>query len=172
MCSRVWNINTGECLHSILPAGNPVPPFTFAEFTPNDNYVLLGTLGGKLQLWDYDGTPGEGPLKHPTAPVVKKTYTGHKNDQYPLQAAFLVNEPAPSTEQYVISGSEDHHIYFWDLNQKTVTGVLHGRPGPDSPGAGHCDVVHAVDTSSREALVASGGGERDGTVKLWRHNGG
>ena len=164
---RLWSTATGECHRSMVSSENPLPPLTFAKFTPNNKYVLIGSLDGKLRLWDFDSKHEPGTNMKP-CPAVKKTYTGHKNDKFALQASFLVNEP--SDKKYVVCGSEDHHIYFWDLNSKEIKGVLQGRDSPEAAGNGHCDAVHAVDTSIHQPLVASAGGSNDRTVKLWRYN--
>ena len=185
---RIWVSHTGECGRSIIPeAGGGTSgggtnngsgsggagehqcvPVTFCKFTPNNKFLLLGTLNGRLQLWDFEPKKSNTPTPAGIAPVsVKKTYMGHKNTKYPLQASFMVNEPTGN--KYVVSGSEDHHIFMWDLNNRTVAGVLRGRSGPDSPGDGHCDVVMSVDTNPAEPVMASAGGPRDRTVKIWKY---
>jgi COMPASS component SWD3 len=163
---RVWLSHTGECGRSIIPdaAENPCLPVTYCKFTPNNKFLLLGTMAGRLQLWDFEPKSGSGFLP----PVsVKKTYVGHRNSRSILQAAFMVNEPTGN--KYVVCGSEDHHVFLWDLNQRHIAGILRGRPGPDSPGDGHCDVVLSVDTNTLEPIIGSAGGTRDKTVKLWRY---
>lgn len=158
---------TGECGRSIIPdpAENPCLPVTFAKFTPNNKFLLLGMLSGRLQLWDFEPRPA--PAGGLAAVSVKKTYVGHRNSRHTLQAAFLVNEPGPS--KYVVCGSEDYNIFLWDLNHRTIAGILRGKASADAPGDGHCDVVHAVDTCPTEPALASGGGVADKSVKLWRY---
>ena len=170
LCSRVWSTHSGECGRSIIPSTGvstetPSLPVSFCKFTPNNKFLLLGTLAGRLQLWDFEPKAGNsGGL----APVtVKKTYVGHKNSRYALQASFMVNEPTGN--KYVVSGSEDHHVFLWDLNQRSIVGILRGKASKDAPGDGHCDVVHSVDTNSLAPIIGSAGGSKDKTVKLWKY---
>ena len=79
----------------------------------------------------------------------------------------MVNEPTGN--KYVVSGSEDHHVFLWDLNQRSIVGILRGKASKDAPGDGHCDVVHSVDTNSLAPIIGSAGGSKDKTVKLWKY---
>jgi COMPASS component SWD3 len=164
---RVWLSHSGECGRSIIPdsAENPCLPVTFCKFTPNNKFLLLGTMAGRLQLWDFESKISGMGFLPPVS--VKKTYVGHRNSRHVLQAAFMVNEPTGN--KYVVCGSEDHHVFLWDLNQRSIAGILRGRSGPDSPGDGHCDVVLSVDTNTLEPIIGSAGGTKDKTVKLWRY---
>lgn len=155
--SRIWHASYGRCLKSLVDGHNH--PMSFVRFTPNARFVLTSSLdpiSPALCLWDYN------------AKKVKKTYSGHTNLRFSLQAAFVVNDP--DHKKYVVSGSEDHHVYIWDLNTRTVAGLLRGRRSADAPGEGHSDVVLSVDATEGAGvppLIASCG--MDSTVKIWEH---
>lgn len=169
--SRLFASHTGDCLRSMIPEPheNPCPPVTSARFTPNYKYALVTTLSSKLQLWDPQ-LRGWGPARPGGAGNgVKKTYTGHLNRRYSLIPAFLVNMPTGT--RYIAVGSEDHHVYLYDLNRRSVAGLLRGRASASDAGDGHCDTVFCVDSSRSQAMLASAGGARDRTVKLWRYSG-
>ena len=161
---RIWSPATRECIVTILPDADSAAPVTFASFTPNAKFLLLGKLNGRLQLWDYST-----PVPDRQTVSLKKVYSGHKNSRLAVQAAFLVNDP--SGNKYVVSGSEDHHVYVWDLNKRSIVGLVRGRRDADAPGEGHCDVVHGVDVSPTAPMLATSAGGRDATVKLWKYTG-
>jgi COMPASS component SWD3 len=101
---------------------------------------LAFTLDSCIRLWDYD-------LGH-----CKKTYQGHINKKYSLGGAFGVS----GTEGFMVSGSEDGDILFWDAQNKNVVQRVSGHEG----------VVLWVDTCpGTTGMIASGG--LDGTVRVW-----
>lgn len=136
--SRIWDTATGQCLRTLVHEDNP--PVTMVRFSPNGRYILAFTLDSSIRLWDY------------IAGTCKKTYQGHVNTKYSLGGAFGVG----GTEGFVVSGSEDGDIVFWDVKTKEEVQRVQGHDG----------VVCWVDTApGREGVIASGG--MDGTVKIW-----
>jgi len=136
--SRVWDTATGQCLRTLVHEDNA--PVTTVRFSPNGRYILAFTLDSCIRLWDYlSGT-------------VKKTYQGHVNNKYSLGGAFGVG----GTEGFIVSGSEDGDLVFWDVRTKDVI----------QKASGHDGVVCWVDTCpGPEGKVVSGG--LDGTVRIW-----
>ena len=166
-CSRIWSSHTRECLVTIVPDTAKHTPVVCARFTPNNKYVLLGILNSTIRLYDFstDGTSDTSADESSPGVSLKKTYTEHLNQRYAVQSTFMVK--TSDNSKYVISGSEDHHIYIWDLNTRVCKGVLRGKSSPDAKGDGHCDVVLGLDTSRASPLLASSSGSADCTVKLW-----
>ena len=91
-------------------------------------------------MWDY------------VSGTCKKTYQGHVNKKYSLGGAFGVG----GTEGFIVSGSEDGDLVFWDVKTKDMVQKVSGHEG----------VVLWVDTSPTVGgKVVSGG--LDGTVRIW-----
>ena len=77
---------------------------------------------------------------------------GHKNKDYKVSIALS------PTDAYVVSGSEEGKIYFWDLmTQKIVMTLQHGTEK---------SVVYALDYFSEHSCLLSAGSV--GNVKLWK----
>ncbi|KAE8442835.1 hypothetical protein EG329_002807 [Mollisiaceae sp. DMI_Dod_QoI] len=137
--TRVWDTATGQCLRTLVHEDNA--PVTTVRFSPNGRYILAFTLDSCVRLWDY------------VSGTVKKTYQGHVNKKYSLGGAFGVS----GSDGFIVSGSEDGDIVFWDVRTKDVV---------QRAAQAHEGVVCWVDTSpGSDAKVVSGG--LDGTVKIW-----
>ena len=147
---RIWDTMTGQCLRTLVHEDNA--PVQSVRFSPNGRYVLAWTLDGCVRLWDYV----EGRCV--------KTYQGHANEKYGLSGAFGIygdvgrnhTRPGSTVKAYVVSGSEDGGILWWDVVSKEVLQRIEGHEG----------AILGVDTWERErGLVVSCG--LDKTVRIW-----
>ena len=102
---------------------------------------MAATLDNTLKLWDY--SKGK----------CLKTYSQHKNEKYCIFANFSV-----TGGKWIVSGSEDHLVYIWNLQTKEVVQKLQG----------HTDVVLCTACHPTENIIASASLENDKTIKLWK----
>uniref|UniRef100_H2YJP4 WDR5-like beta-propeller domain-containing protein n=1 Tax=Ciona savignyi TaxID=51511 RepID=H2YJP4_CIOSA len=171
---RIWDTASGQCLKTLIDDDNP--PVSFVKFSPNGKYILAATLDKyvasnvirelivgtfiiwsekiffrtesmelavgieKTCLWDY--TKGK----------CLKTYSGQSNEKYCIFANFSV-----TGGKWIVSGSEDHMIYIWNLQTKEIVQKL----------GGHTDVVLCTACHPTENIIASGALENDRSIKLW-----
>ncbi|GMH64278.1 hypothetical protein TrST_g3629 [Triparma strigata] len=142
---RIWDTATSSCLRTFYAEGNP--PVSSVSFSPNGKFVLAGTLDDKLRLWNVSNVNGEGG--------VAKTYVGRHNTKFCCGSAFSVSNP---DRQRILAGSEDGSVYIWSINSRNLTQVLKDA---------HSDIVLAVDASKEREFIATGGSEKDKTVKFW-----
>lgn len=54
-----------------------------------------------------------------------KTYKGRKNDVYSIGACFHTTKGGT----WIVSGSEDHKVYLWELQSRSIVQVLEGHAG-------------------------------------------
>jgi COMPASS component SWD3 len=100
-----------------------------------------------------------------------KTYQGHQNQKYSLNATFGTYGVLPDSSNgtrkdqiveqsrkwaFVICGSEDGTVMLWDVNSKEVLQTLQGHDG----------VVLGVDVGLEDQTIATCG--IDGTIKIWK----
>jgi COMPASS component SWD3 len=75
----------------------------------------------------------------------------------------------------VVSGSEDHKIYLWDVQSREVVQVLEGHTGMhgsliilSDAETDHCqDYVLAIATHPTKSIIASGAIHSDLGIRLW-----
>ena len=120
-------------------------PVTSVRFSPNGKFVLAWTLDSCVRLWNYvDGK-------------CIKTYQGHKNEKFSLAGAFGVyggDDEDMATSAFVVSGSEDGRLLWWDVIYKSVLDVKEAHDG----------VVLGVDTREDGLIVTCG---LDKLIKVW-----
>ena len=181
--SRVWDPIMGECLCTLETPksflslngiessarpddGSPPPAVASGCFTPNNECVLLASLDSRVRLWDIRKVfdPSFETQK------VRKTYYGHLNTRHAIHTGILMDntESIENPTGLVMVGSEDHHVYAYDLQSKNLAGILRGRENASISGDGHCDTVLGVGTGYSSPIVATSGGAADATIKVWK----
>ncbi|KAJ3098169.1 WD repeat-containing protein 83 [Phlyctochytrium planicorne] len=129
---RTYDIRFGR-----MEADDIKSPVTHTCFSNDQNCVLASSLDNTVRLLDKDN--GD----------VLAEYRGHKNSEYKI-ASTLSNDDA-----YVISGSEDGRICFWDLVEGTLIKTLHP----------HTSLVTSVNYHpSKDFMVST---SKDGTAKVF-----
>lgn len=137
---RVWDTGTGQCLRTFFHEDNTA--VVSVQFSPNGKYILAWVLDSSVRMWNYVDAK------------CVKTYQGHINKSYSLAGAFGTYGASPSA--FVVSGSEDGNIIFWDVNSKSILQSLKG----------HVGATLGVDTHPTQRMVVSCGLDR--TVRVWR----
>jgi len=116
-------------------------PVCFAKWSPNGDYILVGSFDGTWKLLNAKtGTP-------------TRVYKGHQFNDYCIFASFSL-----TSGTWIISGSADKTVCIWDLNSRHLLQQLEG----------HEDVVVAVSAHPTTDIIASGALDKDKTVRLWK----
>lgn len=97
------------------------------------------SLDSSIRLWDY------------VAGSVKKTYQGHKNDEFAVGGCFGLLDSG----SFIASASEDGGVILWDVTTKAVLQQV----------GGHSGVCFWVDING-ETMVSGG---QDNTIRVYRN---
>lgn len=103
-CVRRYDIRAGR-----VHVDDCKAPVSKVSLSNDENCILASCLNSSIRLIEKDS--GE----------LLQTYTGHKNEDFKLWSAL---DPS---DAYVVSGSEDGKIYYWEL----VEGTIENRMLPD-----------------------------------------
>ncbi|OMJ19932.1 WD repeat domain-containing protein 83 [Smittium culicis] len=110
---------------------------TCVSETSDSNCLLVSTLDSKIRLLDKsNGT-------------CLNTFTGHDNSKYRIKSCL------DSTDEFVVSGSENNCIVAWD--------ILHSNSGISLPG--HSSIVSSVSISRDNLRMASS--SVNGEIIIW-----
>jgi histone-binding protein RBBP4 len=126
-----------------------------ARYMPQ-NHFFVATRGPQAEVYVFDLS------KHPSFPTQdglfypQITCLGHTKEGYAMGWS-------PLKEGHLLSGSEDHTVCLWDINQATKRD---GTVNAQTIFKGHTDVVEDVDWHAKDPnLVASVGD--DASIRLW-----
>ncbi|ODQ57927.1 hypothetical protein WICANDRAFT_34664 [Wickerhamomyces anomalus NRRL Y-366-8] len=157
---RVWDSSTGflvERLDSENEAGTGHKDSVYSvAFTSDGSEVASGSLDRTVKLWSLkqlgNGTSSNTQSKNVTACEV--TYVGHKD--------FVLSVCSSPDSQYILSGSKDRGVIFWE--KKTGDPLLMLQ--------GHRNSVISVSVAnnaiSGAGMFATGSG--DCKARIWRWN--
>ena len=83
-----------------------IDPISFCRMNPKTSeYMLFGSMNNTMGLYNYQND-------------LLKSYKGHSNTLYQIDAKFVKNKK--TGRDMILSGSEDGHVYGWDLNSQNL----------------------------------------------------
>ncbi|RIB05835.1 WD40-repeat-containing domain protein [Gigaspora rosea] len=148
---RVWDARTGYLLERLEGHKDSVYSVAFA---PDGKTLVSGSLDKTLKLWDMSHpgrNAGAGSSQKNSA---KMTFNGHKD--------FVLSVAVSPDGRWVVSGSKDRGVQFWDPNTAQTQFMLQG----------HKNSVISVALSPALSgptgkLFATGSG--DCRARIWRY---
>ncbi|KAF9312734.1 general transcription repressor [Podila horticola] len=143
---RVWDSQTGNLIEKLEGHKDSVYSVAFA---PDGKTLVSGSLDRTLKSWDLT-LLGRNPQNGPTrGTICKTTFNGHKD--------FVLSVAVSPDGKWVVSGSKDRGVQFWDPNAAAVQFMLQG----------HKNSVISVALSPAGTYFATGSG--DTRARVWSY---
>lgn len=152
---RVWDVQTGQQLERLEGHKDSVYSVAFSQ---DGQTLVSGSLDKTLKLWDLSNVrnpnkssseikPGNGSTGNGNC---RTTFVGHKD--------FVLSVAVSPDGAWVVSGSKDRGVQFWDPRTAQTQFMLQG----------HKNSVISVALSPAGGLFATGSG--DLRARIWNYN--
>ncbi|KAJ9628547.1 general transcription repressor [Taxawa tesnikishii (nom. ined.)] len=150
---RVWEMKTGDLLERLEEqGGNPGHKDSVysVAFSPSSRELVSGSLDRTIRMWELQTT--QQYHMRPSGPKGGKcirTFEGHKD--------FVLSVALTPDGQWVLSGSKDRGVQFWDPVTGDAQLMLQGHKN---------SVISVAPSPARGGLFATGSG--DMRARIWR----
>lgn len=163
---RVWDIKTGYLIERLEgPDGHKDSVYSVA-FSPNGRELVSGSLDKTIKMWELSAPRGvnqQPPLKGGRC---TKTFEGHRVSFLKTITDVLLNNlqdfvlsvALTPDNQWVLSGSKDRGVQFWDPRTGQTQLMLQG----------HKNSVISVAPSPMGGFFATGSG--DTRARIWSYS--
>ncbi|KAK4455962.1 transcriptional repressor tup1 [Podospora aff. communis PSN243] len=146
---RVWDIKTGYLIERLEGADGHKDSVYSVAFSPNGRELVSGSLDKTIKMWELSASRGmnqQPPLKGGRC---TKTFEGHRD--------FVLSVALTPDQQWVLSGSKDRGVQFWDPRTGQTQLMLQG----------HKNSVISVAPSPAGGYFATGSG--DTRARIWSY---
>lgn len=146
---RVWDIHTGYLAERLEGADGHRDSVYSVAFSPNGKELVSGSLDRTIKMWELTGPRGDRSQAVPKGGKCIKTFEGHRD--------FVLSVALTPDAQWVLSGSKDRGVHFWDPRTGTTQVMLQG----------HKNSVISVAPSPAGGYFATGSG--DMKARIWSY---
>lgn len=146
---RVWDATTGYLVERLEgPDGHKDSVYSVA-FAPNGKDLVSGSLDKTIKMWELVAPRGGHPNTGPKGGRCIRTFEGHKD--------FVLSVALTPDGAWVLSGSKDRGVQFWDPRTGNTQLMLQG----------HKNSVISVAPSPSGGSFATGSG--DMRARIWSY---
>jgi glucose repression regulatory protein TUP1 len=169
---RIWDTQTGVLVERTEGEQGHTDSVYSVAFSPDGRHLVSGSLDKTIKMWELNnaGFYNRANSQPKTGKCIK-TFTGHKD--------FVLSVALTPDGQWVMSGSKDRGVQFWDpaTGQAQLMLQGHKNSGMSSPFQTllrHWDsmltasTVISVAPSPVAGLFATGSG--DMKARIWRYD--
>jgi len=146
---RVWDIKTGYLIERLEGADGHKDSVYSVAFSPSGRELVSGSLDKTIKMWELSAPRGmnaQPPLKGGRC---TKTFEGHRD--------FVLSVALTPDSNWVLSGSKDRGVQFWDPRTGQTQLMLQG----------HKNSVISVAPSPTGGYFATGSG--DTRARIWSY---
>lgn len=153
---RVWDIQSGNLLERLEEAGGNSghkDSVYSVAFAPQSRELVSGSLDRTIRMWELQphyGNMGNGADQVPKGGKCIRTFEGHKD--------FVLSVALTPDGRWVLSGSKDRGVQFWDPASGDAQLMLQGHKN---------SVISVAPSPARGGLFATGSG--DMRARIWRY---
>ncbi|KAF7727927.1 proteinral transcription repressor [Apophysomyces ossiformis] len=146
---RVWDAHSGVLLERL--EGHKDSVYSVA-FMPDGKTLVSGSLDKTLKLWQLGTNEGRGygAERDRSKGPCKMTFTGHKD--------FVLSVACTPDGNWVVSGSKDRGVQFWDPRTGQTQFMLQGHKN---------SVISVAISPNGRPLFATGSG--DNRARIWSY---
>ncbi|KAK3617341.1 general transcription repressor [Elasticomyces elasticus] len=148
---RIWDTQTAVMVERTEGEQGHKDSVYSVAFSPNGSHLVSGSLDKTIRMWKLNNRPGEfggPPRAQTTSGECVRVFEGHKD--------FVLSVALTPDNQWVMSGSKDRGVQFWDPETGCAQLMLQG----------HKNSVISVAPSPKGGLFATGSG--DMKARIWR----
>ncbi|PVI07608.1 WD40 repeat-like protein [Periconia macrospinosa] len=145
---RVWDANTGALVVRLEGEQGHKDSVYSVAFAPSGDRLVSGSLDKTIKMWELNTPPRLIPGAPPGGKCIR-TFEGHKD--------FVLSVALTPHGDWVLSGSKDRGVQFWDPHTGVAQLMLQG----------HKNSVISVAPSPAGGIFATGSG--DMRARIWRY---
>lgn len=146
---RVWDASTGYLIERLEGVEGHRDSVYSVAFSPNGRDLVSGSLDKTIKMWELHTGRGVPSIAGTTRGKCIKTFEGHKD--------FVLSVALTPDGKWVLSGSKDRGVQFWDPVTASAQLMLQG----------HKNSVISVAPSPTGGLFATGSG--DMRARIWSY---
>ncbi|KAI9772871.1 MAG: general transcription repressor [Geoglossum simile] len=116
---RVWDVTTGNLVERLEGQEGHKDSVYSVAFAPNGRDLVSGSLDKTIKMWELQPLRGMLPGAGPRGGKCIRTFEGHKD--------FVLSVALTPDGRWVLSGSKDRGVQFWDPQSGNTQLMLQGH---------------------------------------------